>query len=149
MRSIRPQPSALLHSGPPLRATTPVRCGFGLPWLLLTKADSTVGFARQSYGWPKPEPRGARQGSRASASDLQKQVALTASTARACADLCASRSRDAREGSTQRLFHHPAQARGKGDGVAERLALDEPRFVEHQPGRILNQRFVGIRRQAA
>jgi len=33
--------------------------------------------------------------------------------------------------SPQRFFHHPAQARRKSRSVAERLAFDEPRFVEH------------------
>ena len=65
--------------------TTPVRCGLWLPWLLLPKADLKVGFAQQSLGSLKPEPRGAVKACERSEQPAQ-QVALTASTAQAPAE---------------------------------------------------------------
>src|SRR5271168_2418340 len=47
----------------------------------------------------------------------------------------------ARRCSAQRLLHHPAQPRGEGRRVLDARALHQPRFVEHQPGRVLDQRL--------
>ena len=127
----RQAPSALLHFVSPLRVTTPVRCGLCPPWLLLSKADSRVGFAQQSLDSPKPEPRGAVK-ARERSERPAKQVALTASTDQAPAALCPSDSPDPpplrERGSPSRRACGPSPAkRGRaGEGVLNTTTRIEP-----------------------